>query len=49
MTAVGIKCVYVGEYVNPDTKVKFHMFSTCDFCESVAIKADDSSKGYYHL
>ena len=40
MTAVGIKCVYVGEYVNPDTKVKFHMFSTCDFCESVAIKAD---------
>lgn len=40
MTAVGVKAVYTGEFVNPETKIKFFMFSTCDFCESIAIKAD---------
>lgn len=40
MTAVGVKAIYNGEFVNPDTKVKFFMFSTLDFCENIAIKAD---------
>lgn len=40
MRTVGIKGTFTGIYTNPDTDVTFCMFTTDDFCETIAIKIE---------
>lgn len=40
MRAVGIKGTFTGIYTNSDTNVVFCMFTTDDFCETIAVKKE---------